>query len=247
MNNRPQHIAVLDIGKTNVKVVLFDIKMRAELAVLKQLNLVVRDGPYPHFDVVKMWTFFLKSLRDLHALHRIDAISVTTHGATAVLVDKAGDLALPILDYEYTGPDETRVEYETIRPDFSETGSPSLPIGLNVGAQIFWQMKRFPTQFTNTTSIMTYAQYWSFRLSGVRSNEVTSLGSHTDLWAPEQKRYSSLIAKLGWTKLMAPLRAANDRLGTITNEVAAATFLPHSCPVYCGIHDFEMLPCCRIF
>ena len=38
----------------------------------------------------------------------IDAISVTTHGATAALLDADGALALPVLDYEHDGPDSAR-------------------------------------------------------------------------------------------------------------------------------------------
>ena len=54
--------------------------------------------------------------RGLAALRRgspIDAISVTTHGATAALVDVRGELVLPVLDYEFDGPDEMRDAYES--------------------------------------------------------------------------------------------------------------------------------------
>jgi sugar (pentulose or hexulose) kinase len=233
----PNHIAVIDIGKTNVKVVLFDLKSRVELAVHKQANTVRHDGPYPHYDVEKLWAFMLNSLRDLQHRYGVDAISMTTHGATAALVDDIGELSLPILDYEHTGPDDTRSEYESLRPDFSETGSPSLPIGLNLGAQLFWQQKKFEKAFARTKTIMLYPQYWSFRLCGVRASEVTSLGTHTDLWAPQTKCYSTLLEKLGWTKLMAPMQRAQTCLGTITESVAVATGLPKTTSVYCGIHD----------
>ena len=28
-----------------------------------------------------------------------------------------------------------------VRPPFAETGTPRLPVGLNLGAQLFWQQK----------------------------------------------------------------------------------------------------------
>jgi len=45
-------------------------------------------------------------------------------------------LALPILDYEYDGVSECKDEYGTARPAFSESFSPRLPQGLNLGATI---------------------------------------------------------------------------------------------------------------
>ncbi len=55
----------------------------------------------------------------------------------------AGELALPVLDYEFDGPDRLcrRPMTRCARP-FAETGTPRLPVGLNLGAQLFWQAKR---------------------------------------------------------------------------------------------------------
>ena len=70
----------------------------------------------------------------MQARHGVGAIAVTAHGATAALVDAAGGLALPVLDYEYPGPDELAADYDAARPPFAETGSPRLPAGLTLGA-----------------------------------------------------------------------------------------------------------------
>lgn len=93
-------IAVIDIGKTNAKVALVDLDRFEEIAVRKTANGVTVEGLYPHFDVERLWRFIAESLAALNAETPIDAISVTTHGATAVLLDGKGDLALPLLDYE---------------------------------------------------------------------------------------------------------------------------------------------------
>ncbi|HZY67147.1 MAG TPA: carbohydrate kinase, partial [Devosia sp.] len=97
--------AVIDIGKTNAKLALVDLARLAETEVRKTPNAVLHDGPYPHYDVERLWNFILDGLRDLGRLAPVDSISITTHGATAALVDDGGNLALPILDYEHTGPD----------------------------------------------------------------------------------------------------------------------------------------------
>lgn len=229
--------AVIDIGKTNAKVVLVDLTTFAEVAVRRTANSVLAAAPYPHFDANRLWAFILDSLSALHRERAIDAISVTTHGATAVLLDSRGDLALPILDYEHDGPNELFEEYGALRPPFAETGSPRLPCGLNIGAQLYWQQSRFPREFAKVSQILTYAQYWSFRLTGIAATEPTSLGCHTDVWNPKISAFSTLADRQGWTAKFAPVRSASTRLGMLSAAVAEATRLPTTVPVVCGIHD----------
>ncbi|WP_309083418.1 FGGY-family carbohydrate kinase [Chelativorans sp.] len=232
-----RHVAVIDIGKSNAKLALVDLDALAEISVRKMPNRVLRDGPYPHYDVDALWHFILDGLREIGRERKVDAISVTTHGATAALVSDDGGLALPVLDYEHDGPDTLRGEYEEVRPPFAETGSASLPIGLNLGAQLFWQSRMFPEAFLRATGILMYPQYWTYRLTGVLASEVTSLGCHTDLWNPEGGKFSSLVERMGWGENFPPLRSARDILGPILPEVAARTGLDPATPVLCGIHD----------
>ncbi|KUM28347.1 carbohydrate kinase [Mesorhizobium loti] len=232
-----RRVAVIDIGKTNAKVALVDLERMAEVALRRTANAVAADGPYPHHDVERLWTFILESLAALHREQRIDAVSITTHGATAVLVDSEGELALPVIDYEFTGIDELAQDYDAVRPPFAETGTPRLPAGLNIGAQLFWQQQRFPSEFARAAAILMYPQYWALRLTGVAANEVTSLGCHTDLWNPWRADYSSLVDRMGWRHLMAPVRPAKDRLGPILPALARQTGLDPQTPVFCGLHD----------
>jgi sugar (pentulose or hexulose) kinase len=232
----PRHIAVIDIGKTNAKVVLIDSVTRQQIGGKTTTNSVVKHGLYPHADVERLWSFILDSLTALQAEHGIDGISITTHGATAALM--AGDrLAMPVLDYEFEGPEETAAEYSATRPPFSETLSPRLPNGLNLGAQIFWQSRRFSAAFAEVTDILSYPQYWAWRLTGLSASEVTSLGCHTDLWEPDRGDFSSLVDAEGWRKLFAPIRPAASVLGPVSGGIAEAVGLPLSTPVTVGIHD----------
>ncbi|TRC93554.1 carbohydrate kinase [Mesorhizobium sp. WSM4303] len=232
-----RHIAVIDIGKTNAKVALVDLVTLSEVALRRMANAPLRQPPYPHHDVEALWTFILNSLASLNREQRIDAISITTHGATGVLVDASGELVLPVLDYEFDGPDRLASEYDAIRPPFTETGTPRLPLGLNLGAQFFWQQKRFPSEFAKAAAMLMYPQYWALRLTGVAANEVTSLGCHTDLWNPWAADFSSMVDSLKWRRLMAPVRSARDRLGPILPALAARTGLDPQTPVFCGLHD----------
>ena len=230
-------VAVIDIGKTNAKVVVVDALSGVEIRLRKTANTVLMQGPYPHFDTDHLWSFILEALRDFAKEPGFDALSITTHGASAALLDADGGLALPVLDYEHLYPDEVNAAYDAIRPDFAETFSPRLTGGLNLGAQLLYQSMGFPREFARASTIVTYPQYWAYRLTGIASNERTSLGCHTDLWLPFQGRYSSLVDALGVRDRLAPLRSAFDILGEIQPVVAEQIGLRKPVPVYCGIHD----------
>jgi len=230
-------VAVIDIGKTNAKLALVDTSDLSEIAMVTKPNMVLHEPPYPHFDVELIWRFLLKALASFQKQHGIDAVSVTTHGAAGALIASDGNLAAPILDYEHTGPDTLAKDYDALRPAFDETGSPRLPMGLNLGAQLHWQFSRDPTLRRLTSSIVTYPQYWGHRLTGVLACDVSSLGCHTDLWNPLEARYSSLVENLDLGDKMAPARKSADILGPLLPEVAAQTGLKPDTPVHCGIHD----------
>ena len=232
-----RRIAVLDIGKTNAKVVVLHAQTGAEIAVVRTSNTSLKTGPYPHYDIERLWDFVIGALKDFAATPGFDAISITTHGASAVLLAADGSLALPMLDYEHHYPEAVQEAYERLRPPFSETFSPRLSGGLNVGAQIHYQKSVFPGDFARVTTILTYPQYWAFRLTGVAANEVTSLGCHTDLWNPTAGAYSSLVDTLGIRPLMAPIRSAFDVLGPLLPAIVEKIGLDAPVPVYCGIHD----------
>ena len=231
------HVAVIDIGKTNAKLALVDLEDLSEIAVRTRPNTVRPGPPWPHFDLDGHWEFLLAGLADMHRVHGIDAISVTTHGASAVLLDARGNLAAPMLDYEHDGPDRVSAAYDAIRPDFGQTGSPRLPHGLNLGAQLHWQLSEDPGLSDRIAHVLTYPQYWGFRLTGEMACDVCSLGCHTDLWDPFRATLTDLPAHLGLSGRFAQPRLPGDTLGHLRPQIAAATGLPRDLPVAVGIHD----------
>ncbi|WP_312435888.1 FGGY family carbohydrate kinase [Janthinobacterium sp.] len=221
---------VLDIGKTNAKLTLLDAA-GAILTERRRPNLILNTGPYPHHDTERLWEWLQSTLATFSRLAHITAIVPVTHGATAALVDDKG-LVLPILDYESALPQTLAAEYETLRPAFADSLSPQLPCGLNLGLQLYWLATTYPAEFARARHILTYPQYWAWRLSGVAASEVTSLGCHTDLWQPQQGTFSSLVHRMEWAQLFPPLQPAWAALGPLLSHDA----LP-DCQVLCGIHD----------
>src|SRR5207244_1238461 len=116
------------------------------------------------------------------------------------------------------------------------TGSPSLPRGLNLGAQLDW-LEASTGPWPYDLTILLWPQFWAWRLSGVIASEVSSLGCHTDLWRPLEGRPSLLSSGRGWAQRMGPLRHAGAALGPVTPEWIERCNLPPSCKVLCGLHD----------
>ena len=52
-----ERIAVIDIGKTNAKVVLFDLAAAREVAAHRMANVPLSGPPFRHFDVERLWQF----------------------------------------------------------------------------------------------------------------------------------------------------------------------------------------------
>jgi len=236
---------ILDIGKTNVKLHVLDENRKSVFSESRGNKVLVNDI-YPCADVDGIWQWMIEVCQRLSSEFTINAISITTHGATAALIDRNTNalhngLVIPILDYEYTGINfndpAIDLTYETLRPDFAETFSPALPAGLNLARQLHWLEKTYPIKFASATDILMYPQYWAWRLTGQRCSEITSLGCHTDLWAPESGQYSSLVVNKNWLSLFPQIKPAWTRLGEVSSDVADLACLSQDCQVYAGLHD----------
>jgi sugar (pentulose or hexulose) kinase len=232
-----RYVAVIDLGKTNSKLALVDALNAEEIYVISVSARVNSDGLYPAIDHQAIERFLISAFKKLSKQHSIDAITVTTHGATVALLDEVGDLALPVMDYECPLPDELASEYDAQRSPFALTGSPRLPGGLNIGAQLFWQQRRYPEQFAKVKTILTWPQYWVSRLTGKRYNDVTCLGAHSDLYDPHKKEYSPLVNNMRWTELMAPISQVGDYVGQVNDKMTQLLGLQAAVPVHTGIHD----------
>jgi sugar (pentulose or hexulose) kinase len=226
-------IAILDTGKTHLKVALV-----AEGRVVELRRGDSGEGappPYLHLPTETQWSWIVVQLRELSRLARVTDIVPVAHGASIAVIDDKG-LVLPMLDYQQEIAEFDRA-YEALARDFAATLSPRLPYGHNPGRQLFWLQHKFPKAFARATAILGQAQYWAWRFSGVAVTELTSIANHTDLWRPRARNFSALVDKAGWRKLFPPIHAAGDVIGTILPEVAMQTNLPADCRVRAGIHD----------
>lgn len=224
---------VVDIGKTLSKVSLWT---RAGEMLDRQVraNERMSKGDIRRLDVGGIGEWLVGALSH-YAGQPVDHIIPVGHGAGVAAI-REGALAFAPLDYEQTVPADIAAAYRTERAPFSETGSPALPDGLNMGSQLAWLDRLHPKAMADAM-LVPWAQYWAWFLSGVAVSEVTSLGCHSDLWNPVEGDYSTLARARGWAGRFAPLAAAGDTVGTLRPALAAATGLPASCRILAGLHD----------
>jgi sugar (pentulose or hexulose) kinase len=223
----------LDVGKTLAKLTLWD---QAGILVERRTrpNEPARTGDYVALDVDGIEVWLSDTLTEFARMGPVGAIVPVGHGAAAAIV-RDGKLACPPLDYE--APLGNRGTYERGRDPFRVTGSPSLPNGLNLGAQLDWLESRDPTLLRGGATILPWPQYWAWLLSGVPAAEVSSLGCHTDLWLPGKAQPSAMAYARGWADRLAPLRRAGEALGPITSAWVRRTGLAADVRIHCGLHD----------
>jgi sugar (pentulose or hexulose) kinase len=229
-------VLVLDVGKTNSKLSLWSADARLIDARERSNERVRSAGGYPALDVEGVEAWMAQAMADLARAASIEAIVPIAHGAGAAYL-AGGRLAAQPMCYEHDAAPELQSAYAALRDPFRVTGSPRLPHGLNLGAQLYELEQRMPQLASPNVEIVTFAQYWAWVLSGIAASEVTTLGCHADLWRPFDRRFSDLAFRRGWARRFAPLRRAYDRLGSIRPHWADVTGLPQDCVVLCGAHD----------
>lgn len=232
---RDRSIVVIDIGKTVAKVILCGADGTVLARRERANDRPVHAGLHV-LDSVGIEKWLVGALRDLAALAPVGAIIPVAHGAAAAII-KDGRLALAPLDYEQPLPPAELRAYRAQRDPFAMTGSPALPDGLNLGAQLHLLEHLHPGLLDGDAAIVPWPQYWAWLLSGVAASEVSSLGCHSDLWSPGADRPSALAMRRGWARRFAPLRPAGAVLGRILPVWADLTGLDPNVAIHCGAHD----------
>jgi len=205
-------LAVLDVGKTNAKLIAFSSDGKI-LEQLRHPQHVVVEAGRRVLDVDGIFGWLETALAELRRRHDLSGLMVSTHGATCALIGDDNALAAPILDYEQDFPAEACAEFARLAPPFSETYSPELPGGLNFARTIFFQQWADPTLAIRVRHILTYPQYWCWRLCGALASEVSFLGCHSHLWNPGARRFSSLAVSRGWAEKFPPFAPAGALVG----------------------------------
>lgn len=227
------YAVVVDIGKTLSKISLWSRDGQLLERATRPNEVIVADG-VPRLDERGIAQFVVETLASFGD-RPIEYIIPVAHGASIAAI-KGDALCAPPIDYEAEPPAEVLQTYRKMRAPFEETGSPALPAGLNSAVQILWS-ELYGSGGGSEATLMPWAQYWAWFLSGVACSEITSLGCHSDLWNPARQGFSSLAIERGWADQFAPIRRADEVIGKLRPELATRTGLSPQVQVLAGLHD----------
>lgn len=250
-------VVVLDIGKTNKKVALYDENLKflskesKSFPALPMTNIPDRfssvSGALCQHElrqeqVLELEQWFLEQLSQVAKTYQVHAISITTHGAGAVCLGADGLPAVPVIDYTCeVNPRVHEAFHELVgspRALQQSTNTAELKPLINVAKLVYFTRETFPEDFAKVKHLLLYPQYFSFRLTGKVWADYTYVGCHTYLWDFAQNTWSSVVDSLGIRELLpSSVGAPGDLAGTLSPEVAKRTGLPLTTPVLVGVHD----------
>jgi len=235
------YIAVIDIGKTNKKVLVFDEELTLIDSAYRTFDEYIEDNiHYENLEQAAQWIF--EQLGEFARSYTILSIGITAHGASMVGVDEKGELAVPPVAYTTDAGEEFREEF------YHRFGSPvdlqketkTAEIGslINIAKLLYFHKKKWPEQYERINKILYFPQYFGYLLTGNTGADPTYTGCHTYLFNPEERTYSTVAHQLGVTdKLADDIRNSWEVLGTISPFAAQKTGLSTDCLVTMGIHD----------
>ena len=203
---------VLDIGKTNVKLTFVDSFNNKTIKFFKtkQKNIYRHGIKILNSNSIFEWA--LKKITYIGRKHNLDKFVCTAHGTSIALISYDDKELLACTDYEYKF-DKLFNNYKKIAPKFSESFSPFLENGLNIGQQIYYLYKRKQKLIKKTKYILNYPQYIVWKLTSSFSSEISYVGCHTHLWDFKRNKLSSFVKKIKLEKKFPQIRKAWDIIG----------------------------------
>jgi sugar (pentulose or hexulose) kinase len=228
-------IAVVDAGKTNTKVILFDGAGKP-LATRTVASLNHEGPPYRTIDPAPLIGLCRTALAELDAILPIDVVVPCAHGAALACLAADGSLALPVMDYTSEPPAQIVADYKLVEPPFEEVFGPLLPMALTHALQLYWQAKAYPTEFARVETVVPWIQYVAYLLSGKLVTEISSMSCQSQLMNVQNNTLSSLVYGQGWDRFFPPFAKAWDVIGELKAEFRSAGFRGRG-HVLAGVHD----------
>ena len=212
MTNKKRLNIVLDIGKTNVKLVFFDSKSNkpAKTYITKQVSKKKHSVDTLDANYIYQWS--LKILEEQSKKASLEKFVCTTHGCSLSLIDEENQELLASTDYEFNFSKYEK-KFQKIAPNFEECNTPLLENGLSLGQQLFYLNYTNPKLINKTSKILFYPQYMTWKFTNKFTSEISYIGCHSHLWNFGKNKYSSLITKLKIKDKLPPINKAWDIIG----------------------------------
>ena len=234
MKTKKPAIAVIDVGKTNKKLFLFDQDYNIVYErSARFIETTDEDGdPCENLESLRLSVF--DSLRSIFNKKdfEVKAINFSAYGASFVNIDEDGNPVTPLYNYLKLFPEELKKQfYNTYGGEeaFSLcTASPVLG-SLNSGMQLYRLKYERPKLFEQVNYSLHLPQYLSYLISGKPCSDITSIGCHTNLWDFRKNDYHQWVYAEEIDKKLAPI--------CNYDETTKAVFPGNNYLVGIGLHD----------
>ncbi len=227
-------IAILDVGKTNKKLILFDEDYALRFEKSTDIAEVADEEGFPCEDLaaISQWVNDSISAAATHPNFLLKAVNFSAHGASFVHLDRSGKVIAPLYNYLKPYPENlSKAFYEAYggKVEFSKrTASPVLG-SLNSGLQLYRLIHEQPELFNRIRTSLHLPQYLSFLQTHKLTSDITSIGCHTGLWDFQQNNYHRWVHEEGLFEKLAPILPCDS--------VMHVAFKKQPIAIGIGLHD----------
>lgn len=203
-------IAVIDVGKTNKKLFLFDKEYRIVHEQSARFTETTDEDGDPCENLESLRASVFDSLRTVvnNKDFAVQALNFSAYGASFVYIDQQGNPLTPLYNYLKPYPEALKQKFYSDyggEESFSIcTASPVLG-SLNSGMQLYRIKQERPGLFARIRHALHLPQYLSWLVSGNACSDMTSIGCHTNLWDFVKKDYHEWVYAEGLAGVLPPV------------------------------------------
>lgn len=229
---RTPAILIFDIGKTNKKVILFDEDYRLVHEESKKFEEITDEDGFPCEDVFALTEWVKNSFNSLleNTKFEIKGVNFSAYGASFVYLDEKKEVIPPLYNYLKPFPPALKNKFYKDYGGESlvskQTASPILG-HLNSGMQLYRLKYEKPEVFDEIKFALHLPQYISFILTSALNTDITSIGSHTNLWNFQENHYHKWVFKEGLEEKFPKVLPCESIAARINNQIPAGA----------GMHD----------
>ena len=235
-------VAILDVGKTNKKLFLFDESYHIILEESTVLEETKDEDGFPCEDLKLLNIWIGEALARSYMTLDVEvrAVNFSAYGASLVHIGDKGPVT-PLYSYLKPYPENIKKQFydkyggEAV---FSlQTASPVLG-SLNSGMQLLRIRIENPERFSQIRYTLHLPQYLSWLLTHKACSDITSIGCHTCLWNYSLGGYHEWVFREQIIDKLPPILSSQavHRFDLRAGELVSNGLLP-DCLAGIGLHD----------
>ncbi len=206
-------IAILDIGKTNKKLLLIDELYHVVWEKTGLLPETRDEDGFPCEDLNNLWSWILDGLTAVGKAKTFDlrAINFSAYGASFVHIGDKGEILTPLYNYLKPYPAELRKRFYKQyggESGFSLVTSSPVLGSLNSGMQLYRLKNEQPDLFQKIKYSLHLPQWLSWMVTGRACSEITSIGCHTNLWNFSLNDYHQWVYQESMISKLPPIQSS---------------------------------------